>query len=47
MMRCPDLLCQFVESWRGTQNASALVWSNAPVIVGAHHTWPMVWPKNG
>ena len=28
-------------------NAAALVWSNAPVIVGAHDTGPLIRSKNG
>lgn len=28
-------------------NAAALVWSNAPVIVGAHDTGPMIRSRNG
>ena len=28
-------------------NAAALVWSNAPVIVGAHHTGPLIRSKDG
>ena len=28
-------------------NAAALVWSNAPVIVGAHDTGPLIQSKNG
>jgi hypothetical protein len=32
---------------RLTLNAAALVWSNAPVIVGAHDTGPLIRSKNG
>jgi hypothetical protein len=28
-------------------NAAALVWSNAPVIIGAHDTGPLIRSKNG
>ena len=28
-------------------NAAALVWSNAPVIIGAHYTGPLIRSKNG
>lgn len=28
-------------------NAAAPVWSNAPVIIGAHDTGPLIRPKNG
>ena len=28
-------------------NAAALIWSNAPVIVGAHDTGPLIRSKNG
>ncbi|HIC67230.1 MAG TPA: hypothetical protein EYO87_14765 [Paracoccus sp.] len=30
-----------------SMNAAALVWSNAPVIVGAHDTGPLIRSKNG
>jgi integrase len=30
-----------------TLNAAALVWSNAPVIIGAHDTGPLIWSKDG
>lgn len=32
---------------RPSLNAVALVWSNAPVIVGAHNTGPLIRSKNG
>lgn len=32
---------------RPSLNAAALVWSNAPVIVGAHDTGPLIRSKNG
>ena len=32
---------------RPSLNAAALVWSNAPVIIGAHDTGPLIRSKNG
>ncbi len=32
---------------RTSLNAAALVWSKAPVIVGAHDTGPLIRSKNG
>ena len=32
---------------RNSLDAAALVWSNAPVIIGAHDTGPLIRSKNG
>ncbi len=37
---------QFPKATRSL-NAAAVVWSNAPVIVGAHDTGPLIRSKNG
>ena len=32
---------------KSSLNAAALVWSKAPVIIGAHDSGPLIWSKNG
>jgi hypothetical protein len=44
---CRETSYGFAPSSRESLNAAALVWSKAPVIVGAHDTGPLIHSKNG